>query len=97
VALHRLRTEAENHSRTLYGNNQMVYGLPRYGTIGTPEKHFLAWKEDEADDSRFKLDKYLLKLCDKSRLIELMHDLVLLDGRIKKLPRVHQYVGVKAA
>ncbi|MEJ2389212.1 MAG: hypothetical protein P8Y27_18470, partial [Chromatiaceae bacterium] len=58
MALHRLRTEAENHSRTLYGNNQMVYGLPRYGTIGTPEKHFLAWKEDEAEDSCFKLDYY---------------------------------------
>ena len=26
VALHKLRTEADNHSRTLYGNNQAVYG-----------------------------------------------------------------------
>src|ERR1700674_289179 len=47
----------------------------RYGTVGTEEKYFLKWKEDEADDSRFKLDKYLLKLCNKDRLIELMHDL----------------------
>ena len=31
VALHRLRTEADNHNRTLYGNNQAVYGLLRYG------------------------------------------------------------------
>ena len=69
----------------------------RYGTIGTEEKYFLKWKEDEQDDTRFKLDKYLLKMCAKERLIELMHDFVLFDGGIKKLPRVHQYFGVKAA
>ncbi|MDX9788594.1 MAG: HsdR family type I site-specific deoxyribonuclease [Salinivirgaceae bacterium] len=69
----------------------------QYGTIGTPEKYFLKWKEDEADDSRFKLDKYLLKMCAKDRLIELMHDFVLFDGGVKKLPRVHQYFGIKAA
>ncbi len=201
VALHKLRTEADNHNRTLYGNNQAVYNLLRYGVpvkieagkvtetvhlinwqepekndfaiaeevtlkgnlerrpdlvlyvngiaigvlelknsrvsigdgirqllsnqqkefnewffstvqivfagndseglqygaIGTPEKYFLKWKEDEADNSRFKLDKYLLKLCEKRRLIELMHDFVLFDGGVKKLPRVHQYFGVKAA
>ncbi len=201
VALHKLRTEADNHNRTLYGNNQAVYNLLRYGvpvkteagkvtetvhlinwnepekndfaiaeevtlkgnlerrpdivlyvngiaigvlelknsrvtigdgirqnlsnqqpefnawffstvqfvfagndseglqygTIGTPEKLFLKWKEDEADDSRFKLDKYLLKLCEKSRLIELTHDFVLFDGGVKKLPRTHQYLGIKAS
>jgi len=69
----------------------------QYGTIGTPEKSFLTWKEDEADNSRFKLDKYLLKLCGKARLIDLMHDFVLFDGGVKKLPRVHQYFGIKAA
>jgi len=201
VALHKLRTEATNHSRTLYGNNQAVYNLLRYGvpvkieagkvtetvhlvnwrepdqndlaiaeevtlegnherrpdlvlyvngiaigvlelknsrvtigdgirqclsnqtpmfhawffstvqfifagndseglqygSIGTPEKYFLKWKEDEADNSRFKLDKYLLKMCGKHRLLELMHDFVLFDGGVKKLPRMHQYSGVKAA
>jgi type I restriction enzyme R subunit len=69
----------------------------RYGAIGTPEKYFLKWKEDEEDNSRFKLDKYLLKMCRKDRLIELMHDFVLFDGGVKKLPRVHQYFGIKAA
>ena len=69
----------------------------KYGTIKTEEKYFLSWKEDEADNSRFKLDKYLLKMCDKARLIELMHDFVLFDGGVKKLPRVHQYFGIKAA
>ncbi len=69
----------------------------KYGTIGTSEKYFLRWKADEADDSRYKLDKYLLKLCRKERLIELMHDFVVFDAGTKKLPRVHQYFGIKAA
>ena len=69
----------------------------RYGTIGTEEKYFLRWKEAEQDNSRFKLDKYLLKMCAKNRLSELMHDFVLFDGGMKKLPRVHQYFGIKAA
>lgn len=69
----------------------------QYGTVGTPEKYFLKWKEDEADNRRSKLDKYLLKMCAKARLVELMHDFVLFDGGVKKLPRVHQYFGIKAA
>ncbi len=201
IAIHKLRTEADNHSRTLYGNNQAVYNLLRYGapvkveagkvtetvhlidwveperndfaiaeevtlkgsqerrpdivlyvngiavvvlelknsrvsisdgirqslsnqqpefnswffstvqlifagndseglqygSIGTPEKYFLKWKENEQDDSRFKLDKYLLRMCVKDRLIELMHDFVLFDSGVKKLPRAHQYFGVKVA
>ena len=31
AALHKLRTEADNHSRGLYGNNHAVYNLLRYG------------------------------------------------------------------
>lgn len=69
----------------------------KYGTILTPETYYLTWKEDEQDNSRYKLDKYLLKLCEKNRLIELMHDFVLFDGGVKKLPRVHQYFGIKKA
>jgi type I restriction enzyme R subunit len=69
----------------------------QYGAIGTPEKYFLKWKEDEQDNTRYKMDKYLLKMCNKQRLIELMHDFVLFDSGYKKLPRVHQYFGIKAA
>lgn len=69
----------------------------QYGTINTQEKYFLKWKEDEQDNTRFKLDKYLLKLCNKARILELIHDFVLFDGGVKKLPRVHQYFGIKAA
>ncbi|MCK9398177.1 MAG: type I restriction endonuclease, partial [Methylobacter sp.] len=30
----------------------------QYGTIETEEKYFLKWKENETDNSRYKLDKY---------------------------------------
>ena len=69
----------------------------RYGAIGTPEKFFLGWKEDETENSLLKLDKYLLRLCNKKRLLELIHDFVLFDAGVKKLPRYHQYFGIKAA
>jgi type I restriction enzyme R subunit len=85
-----------------YSTVQLVFagndsqGL-RYGTIGTPEKLFLTWKEDETDGTELKLDKYLLKMCDKRRCLELIRDFILFDGGQKKLPRVHQYFGIKAA
>lgn len=97
-----LSNQQDRFHRWFFTTVQIVFagndseGL-RYGTIGTPEKIFLKWKEDEQDNTRFKLDKYLFKICNKERLVELLHDFVLFDGGIKKLPRMHQYVGVKAA
>ena len=69
----------------------------RYGTIGTPEKYYLKWKEDIEDNSRNLLDKYLLKMCNKERFMEIIYDFVLFDSGRKKLPRVHQYFGIKEA
>lgn len=78
----------------LAGNN--TQGL-RYGTIETPEKYYLSWKEDEQDNEDYKLDKYLKKLCEKSRVIDLLYNGVIYDAGVKKLPRPHQYFGLKAA
>jgi type I restriction enzyme R subunit len=69
----------------------------RYGTIGTPETFFLTWKEAEADNAGYRLDKNLRQVCAKERLVELLRDFVLFDGGVKKLPRPHQYFGIKAA
>jgi type I restriction enzyme R subunit len=97
-----LSNQQPEFNEWFFATNQLVLagndseGL-RYGAIQTPEKYFLSWKEDEADNSRLKLDKYLLKICRKERLIELLRDFVLFDGDYKKLPRVHQYFGIKAA
>lgn len=97
-----LSNQQPEFNEEFFGTVQFVFagndsqGL-QYGAIGTPEKYFLKWKEDEKDNSRFKLDKYLVKMCEKLRLLELIHDFVLFDGGVKKLPRVHQYFGIKAA
>lgn len=69
----------------------------RYGTIGTPEKYYLQWKEDIEDTSKIMLDKYLTKICNKNRFLEIIYDFVLFDAGRKKLPRVHQYFGIKEA
>jgi type I restriction enzyme R subunit len=69
----------------------------QYGTTDTHEKFFLKWKEDEEENDGYKLDKYLGKMCSRDRLIELMYHFVLFDGGVKKVPRVHQYFGIKAA
>ena len=69
----------------------------RYGAIGTPEKFYLKWKEDVEDTSRNLLDKYILKMCDKERFLEIIYDFILFDGGVKKLPRVHQYFAIKKA
>ena len=88
--------------RSFFSTIQFVFagndteGL-RYGAIGTPEKYFLNWKEELEDNSQLQLDKYLLKICNKQRLLELIYDFVLFDGGKKKLPRFHQYFGIKKA
>lgn len=68
-----------------------------YGTIGTPQKWYLKWKEDIEDNSRLLSDKYLLKMCRKDRFLEIIYNFIVFDGGVKKLTRVHQYFGVKEA
>ena len=71
----------------------------RYATIETPEKYYLRWVEDTgpyAGEANL-LDRHLLQVCDKARLLELIHDFVVFDAGIKKLCRQNQYFGVKAA
>src|ERR1700674_201539 len=57
VAQHKLRTEADNHNRTLYGNNQAVYSLLRSGVPVKTEAgkvtetvHLIDWQEPEQND-----------------------------------------------
>lgn len=69
----------------------------RYGTIETSAKYYLSWREDVQMYEPELLDKYLKKICNKARFLEIIHDFVLFDDGKKKLPRYHQYFGVKAA
>ena len=85
----------------------------RYGVIGTPEKHWLRWKEAGADAGAPAADApgadapssvptnpllaELGHLCAPERLLEIVHDFVVFDAGTKKVCRHNQYFGVKAA
>lgn len=71
-----------------------VAGL-RYGVIDTQEKYWLEWKEPAGVGD--PLDRGLLQMCSKQRLLELIHDFIVFDSGVKKGPRHNQYFGVKAA
>lgn len=66
----------------------------RYGTIETPERYYLTWKEEGIGNT---LDEHLRCLCSKERLLEIIHDFIVFDKGIKKIPRHNQYFGVRAA
>ena len=87
----------------LAGND--TQGL-RYGTVDTPEKYYLRWREErevaggpnepvEPTDPRLDFD--LRCVCCKDRLLELVRDFVVFDRGTKKLARPNQYFGVRAA
>lgn len=67
----------------------------RYGTIETPEKYYLTWKQDS--DIENLLDRHISQLCDKSHFLEKIHDFIVYDSGVKKLCRHNQYFGIKAA
>ncbi|GAB3124780.1 type I restriction endonuclease subunit R [Glaciibacter psychrotolerans] len=77
----------------LFAGND-VEGL-RYGVIDTPEKYWLEWKEPS--EVQEPLDRALLQMCSKERLLELIHDFMVFDAGVKKTARHNQFFGVKAA
>ena len=71
----------------------------RYGTTGTPEQFFVQWKDEEGGGETSPgvlLDKPLAQMCGKRRLLDLIRNFVIFDAGQKKVPRPHQYFGVKA-
>jgi len=66
----------------------------RYGVIDTPEKYYLSWKEDTPIQK--PLDSHLYAMCQKERLLEIIHDFIVFDEGIKKICRHNQYFGAKA-
>jgi len=71
----------------------------RYGTVTTREEFFVEWKVPSADalTAGALLDRPLAEIWEKSRLLDLIRNFVIFDGGIKKVPRQHQFVAVKAA
>ena len=69
----------------------------QYGTIETPEKYYLSWKEDSEADFDYLIDKQLSLLCAKERFLTIIHDFTVFDKGTKKLSRPNQYFGISAA
>lgn len=92
----------------LFAGNE-TEGL-RYGTIETPEKYYLQWKEDtkatDALSAEIKaicekeptlLRSAIVSLCQKDRFLALIHDFVIFDAGIKKVARHNQFFANIAA
>lgn len=75
----------------------------RYGTTGTPEQFYVEWKDESPLAAGAPaapgalLDRPLAQLCGKARLLDLIRHFIVFDAGQKKVPRPHQYFGVKAA
>jgi type I restriction enzyme R subunit len=71
----------------------------RYGTVTTKEEFFVEWKSANtaALTTGALLDRPLAEICEKSRLLDLIRNFIIFDGGSKKVPRPHQFAGVKAA
>ena len=65
----------------------------KYGVIDTPEKYYLTWKEDTPIEE--PLDSHLYAMCQKERLLEIIHDFIVFDSGTKKICRHNQYFGAK--
>ena len=81
----------------LAGND--AQGL-RYGTTGTPEQLFVEWKDENPTAAPLPagalLDRPLAQLCNKTRLLDLIFHFIIFDAGQKKVPRPHQFQGIKA-
>ena len=71
----------------------------RYGTVTTKEEFFVEWKASDNNPltTGALLDRPLAEMCEKRRLLDLIRNFIIFDNGIKKVPRQHQFIGVKAA
>jgi len=89
---------------TMAGNGSQ--GL-MYGTINTPEKFYLKWKEPcgnpcppskyTAHDYPNILDRALLQMLEPERLLEYIRYCTIFDAGVKKVARPNQFFALKAA
>ncbi len=103
-----ITNQEEIFNQSIFSTVQLVLagsdsqGL-RYGTTGTPEQFFVEWKDADPAGSQEHagegalLDRPLAQLCNQTRMLDLIRNFIIFDAGWKKLPRPHQYFGVKAA
>jgi type I restriction enzyme R subunit len=75
----------------------------RYGTVTTPEEFFVEWKSEARRTQLSRtnegelLDAPAEESLEPARLLDIIRNFVIFDGGRKKVPRQHQYLGIKAA
>lgn len=71
----------------------------KYGTTETTEDYYLTWNTKDLDfaEEPNRLDRHVMQVCQKSRLLEIAHDFIIFDSGIKKTCRHNQYFGTKSA
>ncbi len=71
----------------------------RYGTVTSPAEFFVEWKSSDSSllTTGALLDRPLAEMCEKSRLLDFIRNFIIFDAGHKKVPRPHQFRGVKAA
>lgn len=71
----------------------------KYGTTQTTEDYYLAWSNRDPDftNEPNRLDRHIMQICQKSRLLEIIHGFIIFDSGIKKICRHNQYFSVKSA
>jgi type I restriction enzyme R subunit len=72
----------------------------RYATTGSPEQFFVEWKDHSKTYTGAAgelLDRPLAKMCNKATLLDLIRNFIIFDAGQKKVPRPHQFEGIKAA
>ncbi|MDB6173801.1 MAG: restriction endonuclease subunit [Chthoniobacteraceae bacterium] len=99
-----ITNQEEIFNKGFFATVQLVFagsdsqGL-RYGTVTTKEEFFVDWKTTStaALTAGALLDRPLAEMCEKSRLLDLIRNFIIFDKGYKKVPRPHQFAGVKAA
>lgn len=99
-----ITNQEEIFNKGLFATVQLVFagsdsqGL-RYGTVTTKEEFFVDWKAANKAEltAGALLDRPLAEMCEKSRLLDLIRNFIIFDNGIKKVPRPHQFAGVKKA
>jgi len=110
-----LTNQKKEYIQNFFSTIQLIFagneaeGL-KYGTIETPEKYYLKWKEySKATDElsvkikelqskeKNKLKKDIISLCHKERLLSIIYDFLIFDAGVKKVARHNQYFANIAA
>lgn len=74
----------------------------KIGSVTSPYHHFHEWKRiTEGDEGLVDLDRLIIGVCHKQRLLDLFENFILFDNSagkvIKLIARNHQFIGVNKA